>query len=68
MKKHKAGFAPTNFKLVGKILLITGIILLFLYGIGLVGLFEVAENILYIGIVAIFVSLYIKIFVPEEEI
>lgn len=66
--KHLPGFVPVNFYLLGKILLIIGIIGLVLVGISkITGWFGLPQDVLPFSLVVIPVSLYLIFIVPREK-
>jgi hypothetical protein len=66
--KHLPGFVPVNFYLLGKILLMIGIIGLVLVGISkITGWFGLPQDVLPLSLVVIPVSLYLIFVVPKEK-
>ena len=67
MKKYLSGFVPVNFKQTGKILLIIGLVCLAVRLLSfLTNWFSLSNNILYVGIGLILLSLYLFFVVPKE--
>ena len=67
MKKNMPGFLPVNFKYVGLILLIIGLLGLIIKALSYwTNWFEVSNTIIYFGVVLILLSLYFIFVVPKE--
>ncbi|MBU1164196.1 hypothetical protein KKA15_01365 [Patescibacteria group bacterium] len=67
MKKHMSGFVPVNFKQVGVMLLIIGLIVILLKFFSyLTSLVEISNYVLYFGIGLMLISLYLIFVVPKE--
>lgn len=67
-EKHQPGFAPIDFHLAGKVLLVLGLISTILKGVDyLFGCLNFPNNIFILGLVSIFVSIYLIFIVPKEK-
>ena len=68
MGKQPAGFVPANFKVMGNILLIVGIISLLAKGVDyFTGWFSLSNIPLFFGIACMAVSLYLIYYVVPRE-
>ncbi|MFW0862330.1 MAG: hypothetical protein ACKKL6_01975 [Candidatus Komeilibacteria bacterium] len=66
--KHLSGFVPVNLNLVGKILLILGLIILILkIGSLTIWLFTMPGVLLFIGVCSIIVGIYLIYIVPKID-
>ncbi|MFC1687103.1 hypothetical protein ACFL0L_00805 [Patescibacteria group bacterium] len=67
--KHLPGFVPVQFRVVGVILLVIGIILLALLGVDYVAEWDLFPNeILYVGIGLLIIGLYIRLAAQKEKV
>jgi hypothetical protein len=68
MGKQPAGFVPANFKVMGNILLIVGIISLLAKGVDyFTGWFSLSNILLFLGIACVLISLYLIYYVVPRE-
>ncbi|MFC1600457.1 hypothetical protein ACFL25_00020 [Patescibacteria group bacterium] len=68
-KKHMTGFAPIDFHLAGRVLFILGVTSTILKGIDyLFGWLNFPNNIFILGLISLFVSIYLIFVVPKEEV
>jgi hypothetical protein len=68
MSKQPAGFVPANFKVMGNILLVIGIVSLLARGVDyLTGWFSLSNTTLFFGTGCILISLYLIYYVVPRE-
>lgn len=66
--KHLPGFVPVQFRLVGKILLSVGVILLVFQGVDYLAEWNIfTRGVLYASIGFVVVGVYIRIVSPKEK-
>jgi len=68
MGKQPAGFVPANFKVMGNILLVVGIVSLLARGVDyLTGWFSLSNITLFFGIACTLIGLYLVYYVVPRE-